>query len=96
MQGLLQVKTRSGHYFGDQQRYMPPEQLQKALEDDPLPRFERRLAELGVADADELARLDAASVAEIEAAIAVVLASPPPSVDEIEIDTYADMTGIPG
>ena len=86
----------SGHYFGDQQRYMPPEQLQKALEDDPLPRFERRLAELGVADADELARLDAASVAEIEAAIAVVLASPPPSVDEIEIDTYADMTGIPG
>ena len=85
----------SGHYFGDQQRYMPAEELQRAIEDDPIPRFERRLTELGIADAEELARIQAETVVEIEAAIAVVLASPPPSADEIEIDTYADMTGIP-
>ena len=85
----------SGHYFGDPQRYMPPEELQEAIKNDPIPRFERRLTELGVADPDQLAAIDAACVAEIADAMAVVLASPAASPDEIEIDTYADMAGIP-
>ena len=85
----------SGHYFGDQQKYIPEDQLKQAIEDDPIPRFERFLAERGVADADELARIDAAAVAEIDAAIATVLASPAPPADELEIDIYADMAGIP-
>lgn len=85
----------SGHYFGDQQKYIPEEEMRLALKDDPFPRYERYLTERNIADADELKRIDAESVAEIEAAIATVLASPPPPSDELEIDTYADMAGIP-
>ncbi|MFC8102686.1 thiamine pyrophosphate-dependent dehydrogenase E1 component subunit alpha [Streptomyces sp. NPDC057363] len=84
-----------GHHYGDPQRYMPEERMQQARADDPVPRFERLLAERGVADADELARIDAASVAEIEEAVATVLASPAPSADEVEVDVYADMAGAP-
>jgi acetoin:2,6-dichlorophenolindophenol oxidoreductase subunit alpha len=85
----------SGHYFGDPQRYMPEGRLEQAAADDPFPRFERFLTENGTADADQLAGIDAAAVAEIDEAIAVVLASPPPSVEELDVDVYADMAGIP-
>jgi TPP-dependent pyruvate/acetoin dehydrogenase alpha subunit len=85
----------SGHYFGDPQKYMPEGRVDQAMADDPFPRFERFLTERGVADADELSRIDAAAVAEIDEAIATVLASPPPPADELETDIYADMAGIP-
>lgn len=84
-----------GHYSGDPQKYIPSDELERAMADDPIPRFERFLVEQGAADADEIARLAAAAVAEIDAAMAAVLASPAPDPEEIELDTYADMAGIP-
>ena len=84
-----------GHYFGDPQAYIPPDELERASQDDPLPRFEQFLTAHQAADADELARLTAAAVAEIDDAMATVLASPPPGPGELEIDTYADMAGVP-
>jgi TPP-dependent pyruvate/acetoin dehydrogenase alpha subunit len=85
----------SGHYFGDPQKYMPEGRLEQATADDPFPRFERFLTERGGTDAQELARIDAAAVTEIDEAIATVIASPPPPADELELDIYADMAGIP-
>jgi pyruvate dehydrogenase E1 component alpha subunit len=85
----------SGHYFGDPQKYMPEGRLDRAAAEDPIPRFEAFLAERGVADADELARLDAAAVAQVDEAIATVLAAPPPPVEELDVDVYADMAGVP-
>jgi pyruvate dehydrogenase E1 component alpha subunit len=85
----------SGHYFGDPQKYMPEGRLDAAQADDPFPRFEAFLAERGVADAEQLAKIDADSVAEVAEAIATVLASPPPAPDELDVDVYADMAGVP-
>ncbi|PAK28068.1 pyruvate dehydrogenase [Streptomyces sp. alain-838] len=85
----------AGHYVGDPQVYIPKERLEQAMRDDPIPRFERFLAERGVADADRLAEIDAASVAAIDDAIAAVLASEAPPTEELEADIYADMAGIP-
>jgi pyruvate dehydrogenase E1 component alpha subunit len=84
-----------GHHFGDHQRYMPAERMRQARAEDPIPRFERFLAERAVAGADDLARLDGASVAAVDEALAAVLASPPPGADEIDIDVYADREGAP-
>jgi acetoin:2,6-dichlorophenolindophenol oxidoreductase subunit alpha len=82
----------SGHYFGDPQKYMPADRLAAAEQADPFPRFEAYLAGHGV---DDAAAIDAASVAEVDEAIATVLAAPPPPAEELDIDVYADMTGVP-
>ncbi|GGM98338.1 thiamine pyrophosphate-dependent dehydrogenase E1 component subunit alpha [Streptomyces fuscichromogenes] len=84
-----------GHYVGDPQVYMAKDRLEQAMRGDPFPRYERFLIEHGVADADRLAALDAASVAEIDEAITVVLDSPEASLGELEADIYADLAGVP-
>ncbi|MER7687181.1 thiamine pyrophosphate-dependent dehydrogenase E1 component subunit alpha [Streptomyces sp. NPDC097610] len=85
----------AGHYVGDPQVYMAKDRLEKAMRDDPFPRFERFLVEHGVADVDRLAALGAAAVAEIDDAIACVLDSPEPPLGELEADIYADLAGMP-
>ncbi|NKQ51578.1 thiamine pyrophosphate-dependent dehydrogenase E1 component subunit alpha [Amycolatopsis sp. K13G38] len=84
----------SGHYFGDPQPYIPEDEMARAMELDPFPRFERFLTEHGVSE-QEPARVDAAAVAEIDAAMTEVLAGPLPPAGELDTDVYADMAGIP-
>ena len=84
-----------GHYFGDPMAYIPAEQLAAAEAADPLPNFRRLLATEGTCTEEELAEIDAAAVAEVEEAIAAVLASPPASPDELERDVFADPTNCP-
>jgi pyruvate dehydrogenase E1 component alpha subunit len=83
----------SGHYFGDPQKYLRDGELDRAQENDPFPRFERFLAEQGLGDRP--AEIDEASVKRVDEAMATVLASPAPTEDELDIDAYADLTGIP-
>ncbi|KUH93206.1 thiamine pyrophosphate-dependent dehydrogenase E1 component subunit alpha [Mycobacterium sp. IS-3022] len=78
-----------GHYFGDRMPYIPDEQLEAAMAADPVPRFRARLVETGVCTAEELDRVEQDALAEVERALAVVLAADAPSADELDRDVYA-------
>jgi pyruvate dehydrogenase E1 component alpha subunit len=84
-----------GHYFGDQQKYMPKDRLAAAIEADPIPRYRERLIGAGVAPAEELDSLKADATAQVEAALAEVKAADPPGLDELDTDVYFSMEGIP-
>ena len=57
--------------------------------------YERTLVAALQNTEDELAAIEADAVRTVEGALEEVLASPPPSTDEIERDVYATMTGVP-
>jgi pyruvate dehydrogenase E1 component alpha subunit len=84
-----------GHYVGDPQKYMPPEELAAAEAVDPIPRYRQRLLEAGVLTDDELSALDQQATQRVEQALQEVLASPPPGLEELENDFFVDMKGIP-
>jgi TPP-dependent pyruvate/acetoin dehydrogenase alpha subunit len=83
-----------GHYFGDPMAYIPKEQMTAAEQADPVPRFRTHLASTGVSEG-ELDDIEAAAQAEVEAAVATVLAAPPASLDELELDVYANPLNCP-
>lgn len=83
-----------GHYFGDPMAYIPKDQMTVAEQADPVPRFRAHLASTGVSD-DDLDRIEAAAQAQVEEAVATVLASPPPSLDELDRDVYANPQNCP-
>jgi acetoin:2,6-dichlorophenolindophenol oxidoreductase subunit alpha len=84
-----------GHYAGDQQSYMPAEQLAAAEAADPIPRYRTRLLENAILAEDELATLDREATEKVEQALQEVLAAPVPPLDELEKDFFADLKGIP-
>ena len=84
-----------GHYFGDQQKYLPAEELAAAKEADPIPRYREKLLSTGVLSEDDLAAIEADATARVEAALAEVLAAPAPELTELDKDVFADMEGIP-
>ncbi|HVV08108.1 thiamine pyrophosphate-dependent dehydrogenase E1 component subunit alpha [Amycolatopsis sp.] len=77
-----------GHIIGDQQVYMPKEELAAAIEADPLPRLRADLSSRGVA-AEDLDELDRAAAAEVQDACDFAMAAPLPSPDELTTDVYA-------
>ncbi|MEZ0352200.1 thiamine pyrophosphate-dependent dehydrogenase E1 component subunit alpha [Mycobacterium sp. pR1184] len=78
-----------GHYFGDRMPYIPKEQLEAAMAADPVPRFRRYLADAGIADEQELARIDTEALAAVEAALQTVIGAASPLADELDRDVYA-------
>jgi pyruvate dehydrogenase E1 component alpha subunit len=84
-----------GHFFGDPMAYIPKEQLAAAEHDDPIPRFRSHLISSGVCKEAELDDIDARTQAEVEETLARVLAAPPPALDELDVDVYADPTNCP-
>jgi acetoin:2,6-dichlorophenolindophenol oxidoreductase subunit alpha len=84
-----------GHYFGDPQPYMPPEQLAAAESNDPLPRYRQKLLAGGTLSEEELSTIDQQSAAQVDEALKEVLASPIPEESEIDLDLFADMKGVP-
>lgn len=78
-----------GHYFGDRMPYMAKEQLEAAMAADPVPRFRRRIADAGVCDEDELARIDDEALAAVESALRAVMSADSPPASELDRDVYA-------
>ena len=79
-----------GHVFGDQDAYMDKARKEKAIADDPVPRFRARLIADGVAGEEQLAALEAAIEADIDAAVEFALASDFPDVEELKRDIFAE------
>jgi TPP-dependent pyruvate/acetoin dehydrogenase alpha subunit len=84
-----------GHYFGDQQKYLPAEELAAAKEADPIPRYRKRLLTGGVLTDEELTALEQDATAQVDAALAEVLAAPAPELTELDHDVFVNMEGIP-
>jgi acetoin:2,6-dichlorophenolindophenol oxidoreductase subunit alpha len=82
-----------GHFFGDQMAYIPPEELEAAKAADPVVRFADRLVEDGVLDRSQVLEIEERAQRQVDQAVVEVLASPPPSVDEIDRDVYATTEG---
>ena len=84
-----------GHSFGDNMKYIPPEQLAAAQEHDPVPMYRQRLLDAGVCTDDELADIETAATAIIDEAVQEAMAAPAPSPDHLRDHVYADDRGMP-
>jgi TPP-dependent pyruvate/acetoin dehydrogenase alpha subunit len=82
-----------GHFFGDQMSYIPPEELEAAKAADPVIRFGDRLVQEGVLDRAHVDEIEERARQQVDEAVKEVLASPAPSIDEIDRDVYAGPEG---
>jgi TPP-dependent pyruvate/acetoin dehydrogenase alpha subunit len=80
----------SGHAFGAPAKYMDKAELQAAWDADPVPRFRNRILASGALDERELDGIDREISDEVEDAVQFALASPPPDLDELCLDVFAD------
>lgn len=78
-----------GHFFGDQMKYIPPDELEAARQADPVLRYGERLVAEGVAGASDVAAMEEAARRQVDEALVQVLASPAPTLDELGRDVYA-------
>jgi TPP-dependent pyruvate/acetoin dehydrogenase alpha subunit len=77
---LIECRTYKwmGHYIGDPATYRPKEEVEGWKARDPIPRFERYLADSGALSEDELAAARRQVHEEIEAAVEFARRSPDP------------------
>lgn len=80
-----------GHYVGDQQQYIPAEEMAEAKTKDPLVTFRATLLEMGLTEED-LTGIENRVVQAVEEALNVAKASPVPSPDELDRDIYSEGT----
>jgi pyruvate dehydrogenase E1 component alpha subunit len=86
----------NGHFFGDPMAYIPPEQLERAIAADPLPRFRARLVADGTLNEGRAAAIEEEAQREVEDALQDVLRSAPPPLEEVDRDIYETATaGVP-
>ncbi|MFI7194230.1 pyruvate dehydrogenase [Nocardia sp. 852002-20019_SCH5090214] len=79
-----------GHVMGDQQGYMPKEELAAAMANDPLPRFRAQLIESGAATVEQIEAVEAAAAAEVADAAEFAFDAPLPDPAELTTDVYAE------
>jgi pyruvate dehydrogenase E1 component alpha subunit/2-oxoisovalerate dehydrogenase E1 component alpha subunit len=77
---LIELLTyrRKGHAEHDNQHYVPKEELARWERDDPLDRYQRRLAEEGWAGRNALQAVDERVAAELDSAVALAEQEPAP------------------
>jgi len=81
-----------GHVFGvDTMEYMPKEEMQAALANDPVPAYRARLVGSGVVSEEDMAALEARVKKEAADACEFALNSPPPDPSETYTDVYAEV-----
>ena len=87
---LLEVKTfrLKGHAEHDNQSYVPPETIEEWKAKDPLPRYEKVLTELGVATADDFAKIQERVKREVDAATDEAEKSPMPKPEEAALGLF--------
>jgi TPP-dependent pyruvate/acetoin dehydrogenase alpha subunit len=81
-----------GHFFGDQMAYIPAAELEAAKAADPVLRFGDRLVDEGVLSRSQVDGIDEEARRLVDEAVVEVLASPPPTLDELDRDVYAGVT----
>lgn len=77
-----------GHVFGDKGAYIPKEELDEAIANDPYPRFRAKLIADRLATEAELAGIESGFETDLDAAVAFALASPFPGIEELSSDVY--------
>ncbi|MBI3068077.1 MAG: thiamine pyrophosphate-dependent dehydrogenase E1 component subunit alpha [Betaproteobacteria bacterium] len=88
---LIEAKTyrQSGHSRADPAKYRPEGELEAWLARDPIAIYRKRLIDRGVA-ARVLDEIEAEALRKVDEATAVARASPPPAVDKIEKNVWAN------
>ncbi len=88
---LIEAMTyrHSGHSRADPAKYRPEGELEKWLERDPLKLYRERLLGQGLVEAT-LKDVEAEVMRQVDEATAAAKASPPPSVNDIEKQVWAD------
>src|SRR5581483_3239795 len=88
---LLEMKTyrQRGHYVGDPERYRGADEVQDWRARDPIPRFEQRLLDAGLATPDLLRALHAEAEAEMAGALRFAQDSPLPDPADALEDLFA-------
>jgi len=85
----LKCKRFLGHFVGDPQAYRTPAELAAARAADPLPRFRRAVAEVGLLSETDFDAIEAEVHAEVEAAVQEALAAPMPDpARDLTTDVY--------
>src|ERR1700687_5564627 len=79
----------SGHSRADPAKYRPPGELEKWKERDPIKIYRERLRQFGVCDS-AIEKIDASVRKEVDDATEVCKAAPPPPLDILTTDVYAD------
>jgi acetoin:2,6-dichlorophenolindophenol oxidoreductase subunit alpha len=79
----------SGHSRADPAKYRPEGELEKWKERDPIKLYRERLKQFGVAE-ETILGIDAAVRREVDEATETCKAAPPPAIDILTTDVYAD------
>jgi len=77
-----------GHSMADPEEYRTKEQVEEWRRRDPIKGFAERLAQEGIVDEDEAARLDEEAVAEVDRAVEFADSSPFPTPESLYDDVY--------
>jgi pyruvate dehydrogenase E1 component alpha subunit len=87
---LIECKTYRwrGHFEGDPTVYRTDEEVQRWIKKDPIPRFEKVLKDMGVADDAKLEAIKKDIAAQVEASVKFAVESPFPSPEEVMDDVY--------
>ena len=87
---LVECKTYRvhGHEEGDMQTYKTKEEVEEWLKKDPIPRFRKKLVEMGVSTEKDTDRIDLEIGEEIEKAVKFAKESPFPEPEEALEDGY--------
>lgn len=88
---LIEAETyrHGGHSRADPGKYRPDAEVAEWLSRDPLPTYRSRLQQAGVEEA-ELVAIDQAAQAAVDQATEDAKASPPPGLELVHADVYAD------
>jgi len=88
---IVECKTyrRHGHWAGDAQAYVDKQEINEWLKKDPIPRFRKKLIEMGVLTEEDADRIDQEIDAEIGKAVKFAEGSPLPDPGEVLTDVYA-------
>jgi TPP-dependent pyruvate/acetoin dehydrogenase alpha subunit len=88
---LIECMTyrHSGHSRADPAKYRPEGELERWKQRDPIKIYRERLKQFGIAE-EVIAKIDAETKRMVDAATEACKAAPPPSMDILTTDVYAD------
>jgi pyruvate dehydrogenase E1 component alpha subunit len=78
-----------GHFEGDTQSYKTKQEMDECLKIDPVPRFRKKLAEMGIMTEKEADKIHQEATKEMDKAVKFAEESPWPDPEEVLTDVYA-------